>query len=312
MANPGVVAGTAAAAGAGGGGGISVFMILGIIILILVVGGALYFFAIAPSSGGGLHGTGNVTAAVLAILPPNQTSSFTGVLQGVGHNIATSQPFSINYRGSAQIGFSLLSYTVPLNMTYEHANTSSRLTMDVSKVPIIGNLSTIYVRVNSTSTFSCTKYNAFNLTNSSSSSKSSQTYQCLPLQGVSSIAQAVTTQNTSSSGSLSGGNQFNTAFNVTMKSYGTRYFNTQPCLFVEGSGSSQSRTIQGQTMNTTYTLSMCLSGTYSVPLNFTFDGSSGVNATSSSHYSVNLYEVSIGSANQAQVAALPGPIYNSG
>ncbi len=309
MANPGVAAGTAAAAGAGGG--MNIFIILGMIILVIaVVGGALYIFVIAPSASSGLHGTGSISPDVLAILPPNQTSSFTGVLSGVGHNIAGEQPFSINYRGSAQIGVSLFSYTVPLNVAYEHVNSSSRLTMNLSKVPLFGNLSDIYVRVNSTSTYSCTEFSSFgNLTNSSSQS-SARAYQCVQLQGVSSLAQALEKQNSSSSSSsLSGGNSFNTAFNVSMKSYGTRYFNTQPCLFVEGSGRSTS-TAAGKALNTSYTLSMCLSGSYSVPLNFTFVGSSGVNATASSHYSVSFYEVSIGApASQAAVATLPGPIY---
>ena len=313
MANPGVAAGTAAAAGAGGGG-MNIFMILGIIILVIVVGGALYIFVIAPSSGSGLHGTGSVSSGVLAILPSNQTSSFTEVLSGIGHNIAGEQPFSINYRGSAQVGVSLFSYTIPLNVTYEHVNSSSRLTMNLSKVPLFGNLSTVYVRANSTSTYSCTSFSSTgNLTNSSSQPSARSTYQCMQLQGVSSLVQALETQNSSSSGgSLSGGNSFNTAFNVSMKSYGTRYFNTQPCLFVEGSGSSTSTTA-GKTLNTSYTLSMCLSGSYSVPLNFTFVGSSGVNATVSSHYSVSFYEVSVGApASQAAVATLPGPIYNPG
>ncbi|MCW6160222.1 MAG: hypothetical protein LVQ95_04005 [Candidatus Micrarchaeales archaeon] len=311
MANPGVVAGTAAPAGAGGG--INIFMILGIIILVIVVVVALFIFVMAPSSSSGLHGTGNVSPEVLAILPPNQTSSFTGVLSGVGHNIAGAQPFSIDYKGSAQIGVSLFSYTVPLNLTYEHDNSSSRLTVNITKVPLVGNMSEVYVRVNNTSTYTCAKFSSLsNLSNSSS--QSARTYQCMQLQGVSSLVQALETQNSSSSsGSLSGGNGFSTAFNVSMKSYGTRYFNTQPCLFVEGSGSSVSKTVGSKTLNTSYTLSMCLSGSYSVPLNFTFVGTSGVNATSSSHYAVSFYEVSIGApASQAAVATLPGPIFNPG
>lgn len=306
MAGAGVGAGAAASAAAGGGS--HILLIFGIIVLIVIVGGAAYFFVIAPSSSSGLKGTGSVSQQVQAILPANQSKSFSGVLQGVAHNIAAIPKVSIYYTGTATVGRSFLTFSIPINVTYEHYNDSSRLILNATKIPLVGNLTAIYVRVNSTATYSCTKFSNFTITNGTSKAPA---FQCSPTRGVSNLLQALENPNSTTTGSITGGVATNSAFGVMLRSYGTRYYKGMPCLFVTGSANSTTRALQG-TINSSYQMSMCLSGNYSVPLNFSLIGSSGTNATTTSHYSIILNEFFIGiPLSQASVAALPGPVVNS-
>jgi len=286
-----------------------ILLIIGLLVIIIAAG-AVYFLVMAPSSSGGLHGAGSVSPQVLAILPPNQTKSFSGIMTSVAQNLAQVQKLSIYYQGYAQVGSGFLTFSLPLNVTYERYNTSSRLIFNISKVPLLGNFSAVYVRVNSTSTYSCTTLSGLNMTNSSSSPSKSG-YKCMPLRGVSNLFQAFASQNTSASGSIASGASFGSAFNISMRSLGTRYYKSMPCLFITGSGSSSTKTPAGNS-NSSYDISMCLSGNYSMPLNFSLIGSVGVNATASTHYAVNLNEVFLGSPlSQAQVASLPGPVVNT-
>jgi hypothetical protein len=241
---------------------------------------------------------GTVPAAFSSILSqPSLEATQSLAALSAGYLSSTTR-FSVSYKGvlyiqpSGAIG-AIASVSSPLYMNESKYGASTKLSLNATSIPILGNGRLVYAAL-ANGTFTCTNFNASDLSASNITKLLSISHgmSCIrsgTLAGVniSSIAKF----NLSSLSSLG-------ALNYT-KDYQSTYKGS-PCTYIAG---NMVQTTSNGITTGTGEFGECMSDTYYVPLSFaiSFSGSSG-------SASIDLNETSIGNySNSSYVNSLPGP-----
>ncbi len=273
-----------------------------IVIIILAAAALLYLGHPSPSSQHGLS----------SVLAPGSTVTANEAFSTISRGINSTNTINATYSGTAQLsvvsnstsslGLSL-SFSAAFEMDLMKYYNSTRISVSATNVPIIGNISSVFVGVNKTTTYSCSR----------SYLSSNKSYQCIR-HNVSAISQFINLSS-SSPNPVSSTSPLSALNTTKLKVVDLRSYRGQQCLFMTGSGNT--------TLNSTpaspnpsatkvyYNLSTCVSNSQYIPLNLTASGSSK-SALGNFTIKLSINETGSGTfVSKNEVVSLPGPVVNS-
>ncbi|MGC8652083.1 MAG: hypothetical protein ACP5UH_02425 [Candidatus Micrarchaeia archaeon] len=291
------------------GAGRAAKAIVAVIIIALMAYAAYYL--ISPQHASSVSSSSNRVIAMLATHKPVSAFAVANAMSGL---MNASQKLNVSYTGSVGIStrsalLGNFSESMPLSMSYQKYYNISRVTVSLSGVPVLGNISVVEI-LNKTVRYTCTKMPALGILSNSSSTG----FQCE--KNASSSSPSAINLSVSNLTALSD------KLNITVVGVKELSYNKQQCYLMEGHGkvnipqsiSSSASPIALTPVSGsaafTYNITSCVSLQYGLPLNFSLEMAGG-NTTSPVKVSLAFNEVSIGTNTNAQISALPGPIENA-
>lgn len=271
-------------------GPLAILLIIALVVLV-ALGGYLWLTFSRYFHGSGMQS--------YKILSTNQTGQLGPVLQNMTQGFSTTQ-FEVTYSGNAVANFGGLQLTFPLRLSLARYFNDSLARVDISGVPLIGNLSMVQIR-NGSSYYSCT----------SGINSSKTEYQC--------SAEPASNSVFSLSGLLLNNSQ-GQGLGSTEVHFGTANqssYNGMACTNINGyfgyANASELNSLNitaqaGQQFSTANVLFLaCVSTQYRIPLTMVAQliarqGSSNTTA------GLQLYENSFRTTSSAGITALPGPL----
>jgi hypothetical protein len=280
-------------------GGMPTMLIAGVVLIIIVLA-AVYFLVL---KGGSSNALVNVLSA--------SKINLTAVANVIAQKVNASTLLNISYTGTATVstsGSSLgnVQLSIPLKINYLKYYNDSRIYINATGIPLVGNTSIIVIVLANKTTYTCIAYSAS--LGSAFGQSSNSGYKCQAGHG--NLTSSLESSGISGSSEAS---RFLNSTNITTKFVGTEQYNGQACELLIVNGVYTNSTTGTAKAN----VSTCLSQQYYVPLNMTMQ----VNASSSQStlssitgikIGLTLNEVSIGqSTTEGAVTTLPGPVTTS-
>ena len=274
------------------GSGIGTSVVAGIVIVLVIIGIAAYFLL--------GYGGGN-SNALQAELASSSNRTVGGVVTVATQKLLSSNQFNVSYSGRIDLrlsGVALignLDTQFPIRLTYQKYGNDSRIYFNATGIPIIGNLTEVEVYLANGTAYSCSK-SSFALGLIGSSNSSARGITCQPSYSGATLDSGINTF-------ISDLNRNKTANSTTVTVLGPATHNGMGCVRVKMAGNLRNGNVTGN-----YTVGMCLSDQYNIPLNLTFQANvselkSGYNVTAV------LNETAIGKpVTQAEITTLPGNV----
>ncbi len=295
---------------------VAVVAVVAVLLLsgVLQIGGAM-LGAISPATSGHLD----------ALLAPQSNRTFAKALGIIARGVNSTQELNVTYAGVATMavgsGLGNVRFTMPLAVKYQKYQKDSRVSLDVSDVPLLSNFSLVYIRLaNSTSYMCATSPKEIPMgENNTIGLHATLSFTCQKEAASSSNAPLNASQLSTLAALMNG---------VPVRVRSAVSHSGQSCVPVSLNGTINPQSLSkesnslgsiplassllSQNATYNYTISMCLSEQYYLPLNVTAQ----LNMSSSSQQgmsmllSLNATSVS-GSANDNAVTSLPGPVTTS-
>ena len=280
----------------------TLIMIAIAVVVIVIIAGAFLALngmhgATAPSPGqqtqSSNHSLGSnstrSSGGLMSELSSGSNSSTKGVLTVATQKVASSIQFNVSYAGTLETQTGGISLRMPMDVGYEKYGNNSRINLNLSSIPLLGNLSFADIQDANGTAYLCSQlFASSNTSRIGCQASSSKNNTGLNLSAY--------------TGPLSG-NQSVDSSNVMI--LGQKSHNGMGCVLVQVEGSPKTGNSTGK-----YALTMCLSEQYNVPLNVSLVSEDN---SSSGNYMINaiLNETSIGKpVTIAEVTSLPGPVVN--
>ena len=296
--------------------------IIGIgVIALIVIAIAVYFLVISPPGGAGLLSGSN---PLLSILSSKNQPTVSMVAGTIIKKFNQTQQLSVSYTGLATVSLrssltGSITMAMPVVISFEKYANNTRVGINATGIPILGNLSIISISLANGTAYNC--QSGASLFGSSYGTGAGTTVQAKPGY---TCTKTVQKSIVSSALNLSAQSQLNsTALNGTKVNFeGTKSYRGQQCYLVGVNGTiNQSAQAAGSSVQSPfsagsgaykYSASACLSPSYYIPLNVTFSLSSSAQNASISSINFVMNETSLsGQTSLAQISALPGPVTNS-
>ena len=267
-------------------------VVAGVVVVLVVIGIAAYFLL--------GYGGGN-SNALQAELASSSNRTVGGVVTIATQKLLSSSQFNVSYSGTIDLqlsGVALignLDTQFPIRLTYQKYGNDSRIYFNATGIPIIGNLTEVEVYLANGTSYSCSK-SSFALGLTGYGNSSARGITCQPSYSGTSLNSGINTF-------ISDLNRNKTANSTTVTVLGPATHNGMGCVRVRMTGNLGKGNATGN-----YTIGMCLSDQYNIPLNLTLqadvsDLKSGYNVTAV------LNETAIGKpVTQAEITALPGNV----
>ena len=291
-----------------------------VVVAVLVVAASYYLSsnrqganAFVATPGGGNNG--KASSSIASLLAPAQNQTLPSLLGIMLKGVEASKTFSISYSGNATVsmqGSSLLGnmqLKIPLVVSYSKYYNDSRIYLNASGIPLIGNMAIIQINDNGVR-YSCSagsgllsgsSSTGFTCSNSSSNSSGASMQLSLPQQV----------------GSLNG-------ITSTLSVLGSSEYIGHNCTIVKmdgtvnpaamGSNSSLSSVTEITSGNSiyAYSVSACLANDYFVPLHVDANMHTLNSSKSAMSMNLTLDATSLTTdVSQGSVVSLPGPIISS-
>ncbi len=256
----------------------------------------------------GVKGSNNQLLTMLSA-PANQTPQ--RVFAIVAQKVQSSSELNVSYAGRARISISgssgiNLSGNIPMELNFQKLGNNTRFSFNATGIPLFGNVTGVSINLANGTTYSCSE------SSHGSPFSSSSGYGASAPAGIS--CERSSTVDTAVSEQLNSFTQFDNLYQ-NKGANGTRFrvigqssYKNQGCVLLALNGSVNQSGVTGS-----YSLGMCLSDQYNVPLELSFvERANQPQGTQGLYLNFTLNETSIGNPVALPgLSSLPGPIVNS-
>ncbi|MEM0159906.1 MAG: hypothetical protein QW393_04080 [Candidatus Micrarchaeaceae archaeon] len=235
-------------------------------------------------------------------------------VQAINAKYNSTKQLNISYSGLATINAKSsginISMKMPLSIDLMKYNSNARVNVNVSGIPLLGNL-TIDIILDNGEMYSCTKSSLSSLGLNVSPTNSS--YQCQPPVPTSGLLNS-TTLDALSSSSIHFTSVKQSSYKGNSCLLTTGYMNINTANITSTSSLSTLSSVVPTSTNVNATFSMCLSDTYYVPLTMSLKevsnstSASGILSGVSGTVNLQLNETHLSTSVSPSITTLPGPI----
>ncbi len=300
------------------------------VVIVIVAGGIAFSLMGGSKSSNTIHNTTSTNKnssnpstppnPLYSIISSNKSMSVKAFTQTLDSKFTNTNQLNVSYSGSLTANIKSNSSTqtsrLPLRIDLMKYNSNSRADVNISDIPLLGNLTLVYI-LNSGEMYTCAKISGFSGFGSNSSNVTPG-YQCQPPVASSSLITLV-----AANSSLNSSIHFTS---IKQSSYnGNGCVLTSGYMLINTNQSSNSSAtgplsiITGSLLpsnsRTNATFNMCLSNTYYVPLTITItevrNASYLLTGSGTETVTMQLNETSLVTSVSPSITALPGPITNS-
>jgi hypothetical protein len=300
------------------------------VVIVIVAGGIAFSLMDGSKSSNTIHNTTSTNKnssnpstppnPLYSIISSNKSMSVKAFTQTLDSKFTNTNQLNVSYSGSLTANIKSNSSTqtsrLPLRIDLMKYNSNSRADVNISDIPLLGNLTLVYI-LNSGEMYTCAKISGFSSFGSNSSNVTPG-YQCQPPVASSSLITLVAANSSlNSSIHFTSIKQSSYNGNGCVLTSGYMLINTNQSSNPSATGplSIITGSLLPSNSRTNATFNMCLSNTYYVPLTITItevrNASYLLTGSGTETVTMQLNETSLVTSVSPSITALPGPITNS-